>query len=244
MDKIDMLDVVYEDNHLLIVHKPANVLSQGDNTNDINMVTLAKDYLRKKYNKPGNIYIGLLHRLDRPVSGLIALAKTSKAAQRLSEQLAKKEMKRNYFAVVQGNMQNQNISDYLLQDSEGFVRVVPKGTAGAQFAQLQCTALAHKDNTTLVYVELQTGRKHQIRVQLQNIGHSILYDMRYGQGVKGKQIALFAASLELVHPTTKEAMLFTALPKIDSFKLYQTEIKEFLMELRKNHERNFSKTDI
>lgn len=238
------LSVVYEDNHVLVVRKPANVLSQGDGTGDPSMVDIAKHYLKTKYQKTGNVYLGLIHRLDRPVSGLLLLAKTSKAAERLSLALSKKEIQREYLTIAEGTVPTQTLEHYLRQDKQGFIKAVSNTEKNAQRAILHTEYLAQKENSTLCYIRLETGRKHQIRVQFQSIGHPLLYDMRYGQGRVGKQIALYGVSISFTHPTTKEKLFFTSHPikdgGIDSFQEYNNEITNFLHRLGEEHERDIS----
>ncbi len=242
------LQIVYEDNHLLVVTKPANILSQGDDTGDVSMVDIAKHYLKDKYQKQGNIYLGLVHRLDRPVGGLMLLAKTSKAATRLSEALAKKEIRRSYLAIAEGAMQSMRMEHFLLQDAQGFVRATEKNAKGAQIAILNASVLAQKERTSLCYVELATGRKHQIRAQFKLSGYPLQYDMRYGKGQVGKQIALYGAVLGLRHPTTKENLRFVSNPitdgKIESFALYRNEIEYFLKTVGEQNERSIGKNTI
>lgn len=165
-----MIKVIYEDNHLLVVEKPVNILSQGDNTNDKDMVNLLKDYIKKKYNKPGNVYIGLIHRLDRPVGGVMVFAKTSKAASRLSEQVRSKTFKKTYLAVVHGKIKSNSdiLKDFLYKNKKtNMVTVVKKNHKDAKEAELNYNVLNFKENLSLVQVNLKTGRSHQIRVQLQ-----------------------------------------------------------------------------
>ena len=233
LDGYHMLEIVYEDNHLLVVVKPPNVLTQGDKTGDCSLLDYAKRYIKEKYNKPGEAYVGLVHRLDRPVGGLVVFAKTSKAASRLSEQLRTHKMAREYLAVVENATiaETQTIKNAIIKDDvTGNVKVVSIDTQAAQQAELNYNLLQSDavSNTALIAVKLKTGRKHQIRVQMANTGHPFLYDMRYGHGVKGKSIALFGAVLRLVHPTTKENMTFTAKPTVDAFAQYQTLINVFL----------------
>lgn len=227
-----MPEIVYEDNHLLIAVKPPNQLTQGDATGDIALLDELKGYIKQKYQKPGEVYLGLIHRLDRPVGGLVAFARTSKAASRLSEQLRSHAMHRDYLAVVEnaGTLPNEGrLHDWLCKDeSAGNVRVVPAGTPGAQEAALLYTVLARRQGTALVHVVLETGRKHQIRVQLMHSGHPLLYDMRYGHGERGKSIALWGAQLTLSHPTLKQPMTFVSHPRGDAFAPYADTIDRFL----------------
>jgi len=226
-----MFNVIYEDNHLLIVEKPPNLLTQGDATGDPSLVDEAKAYLKEKYDKPGDVYLGLVHRLDRPVGGLVALARTSKAASRLSEQLRTHRMQREYFAVVHGaDIAAHGTCSNALLDDEGTVCVVPEGTGNAKEAVLHWKTLGTRDELALVHIRLETGRKHQIRVQLQNIGHPIVQDMRYGVDPPGEPIALWGAVLHLTHPTKNEAMTFYSRPKGKAFALFQPEIDTFFSE--------------
>ncbi len=226
-----MPDIVYEDNHLLIVVKPPNLLTQGDATGDPCLADEVKAYLKEKYHKPGDAYLGLVHRLDRPVGGLVALAKTGKAASRLSEQLRTHAMRREYLAVVHGAdiAPSGTLSDFLL-DENGTVRAVPQGTDGAREAVLRYETLAVHAGTALLYIRLATGRKHQIRVQLQNAGHPIVHDMRYGTDEAGEPIALWGAVLTLSHPTTKETMTFTSKPRGSAFAAYEEALRAFFQE--------------
>lgn len=228
-----MPEIIYEDNHLLVTVKAPNTLTQSDNTGDESLHEMCKAYIKEKYQKPGEVYLGLVHRLDRPVGGLVAFARTSKAASRLSEQLRSHHMEREYLAVVQGSdiPDEAALQDWLEKDeTTGNVRVVKSGKAGAQEAKLRYRVLARcpEDDTALVHVRLQTGRKHQIRVQLANSGHPIVHDMRYGKGVRGESIALWGAVLRFDHPTQKMPMCFLSQPKASAFQAYATEIKAFL----------------
>ena len=221
-----MIKPVYEDNHLLVVVKPQGKLTQSDETGDLSLQDECKQYIKEKYQKPGEVYLGLVHRLDRPVGGLVAFARTSKAASRLSEQLRVHHMEREYLSVVEGEdlPAEGTLCDWLLQDEKtGLVRTVPAGTPGAKEARLGA-----RDGTALVHLRLETGRKHQIRVQLSHLGYPIRYDMRYGHGERGRDIALFGAVLRLTHPTRKEDMTFTARPENPAFRPYEKEITAFL----------------
>jgi len=228
-----MCNVVYEDNHLLIVEKPPNLLTQGDSTGDECLLDKMKRYVKTKYDKPGDVYLGCVHRLDRPVGGLVAIARTSKAAARLSEQLRSHEMQRDYLAVVRGATLSEagTLIDWLLKDdTTGSVTCVPEGTADAQRAELRWQRLSvdTADDTALVHIQLETGRKHQIRVQLAHSGYPIVQDMRYGSGTAGEPIALWGALLTLTHPTKRERMIFVSRPQGKAFIHYGDLIEAFL----------------
>lgn len=226
-----MIDIVYEDNHLLIAVKPPNMLAQSDVTGDESLQDRLKRYVKEKYHKPGEVYLGLVHRMDRPVGGLMAFARTSKAASRLSEQLRSHQMEREYLTVVEGAdiPDSGLLKDYLLKDVQtGNVKAVPEGTTGAQEARLTYTTLKRDGDTALLHVRLETGRKHQIRVQLMHSGHPIRYDMRYGRGERGHSIALWGAVLRIEHPTRKEPMIFKAAPMGAAYEPFLTEIAAFL----------------
>ena len=212
------LKVIYEDNHIIGVEKIPNVPSQSDKTGDIDMLTMVKQYIKEKYNKPGNVYLGLVHRLDRPVGGIMIFAKTSKAASRLSDQVREKVFKKKYLAVVDGKIENKSgtLEDYLYKDERNNIsKVVNKGKKNAKFAKLDYDVIKYDEvkNLSLVKVNLHTGRHHQIRVQLSNFGHSIFGDQKYGTRGQGKQIALWAYELTINHPITKEEMTFKDLPE-------------------------------
>ena len=214
----EKLKVIYEDNHILVVEKPPNVPSQSDKTNDIDMLTICKKYIKEKYNKPGNVYLGLIHRLDRPVGGIMIFAKTSKAASRLSNQVREKIFKKKYLAVVDGKPENKTgiLEDYLYKDERNNIsKVVNKDKKNAKYAKLEYELIVYDEvkNLSLLSINLYTGRHHQIRVQLSNFGHSIFGDQKYGTRGKGKQIALWAYELEIEHPITKEKMTFKDLPQ-------------------------------
>lgn len=227
------IPVLYEDNHLLVVVKPANLPSQGDSSGDDDLLTILKKYIGEKYNKPGAVYLGLVHRLDRPVGGVMVFARTSKAASRLSETFRTHEQDRQYLAVVEGEFhQELNLKDYLLKDGKtGMVRAVKTGTPGAKEAQLVSRPIAAKEKLTLTRVQLFTGRSHQIRVQHAHAGHPLWGDMRYGHGVPGRQIALWACHLALEHPTRHEQMVFSSRPpKIGAWNKFEPEIDAMFEE--------------
>ena len=212
------LEVLFEDNHIIVVKKEPNIPSQADKTEDIDMLTIVKQYIKEKYNKPGNVYLGLVHRLDRPVGGVMVFAKTSKAASRLSDQVREKVFKKKYLAVVDGKLENKRgvLEDYLYKDERNNMsKVVNKDKKNAKFAKLDYEVLSYNEvkDLSLLKINLHTGRHHQIRVQLANSGHSIFGDQKYGTRGKGKQIALWAYELSILHPITKEKMTFRCLPE-------------------------------
>ncbi len=208
------VEVLYEDNHLLAVVKPPNLPAQADRSGDDDLLSILKRYIGNKYQKPGNVYLGLVHRLDRPVGGVMVFARTSKAASRLSAAFAEHAQDRRYLAVLQGELRAlRTLEDDLVKDgATGMVRVVPKGTPGAKRARLDTRPLAVRDGLTLTEATLYTGRAHQIRVQHAHAGHPLWGDARYGDGKPGQQIALWAASLALEHPTRHERLRFAAAP--------------------------------
>lgn len=199
------LKIIYEDNHTIVVEKPANIPVQEDASKDKDLFTIIKEYIKVTYNKPGNVYLGLVHRLDRPTAGLIVFAKTSKAASRLSNALRLRQVERKYLAVVHGKLEGTGkLVDYMVKNNKtNTSRVVPKNHRDAKKAVLTYEVLDTVDNFSLVSVELETGRSHQIRVQFQNLGHPLFGDQRYGQDVNkvGDQLALFANELNYKHPT-------------------------------------------
>lgn len=212
------LDILYEDNHVIVVKKEPNIPSQADKTEDIDMLTIIKKYLKEKYNKPGNVYLGLVHRLDRPVGGVMVFAKTSKAASRLSNQVREKIFKKKYLAVVDGKFETSNgiLEDYLYKDERNNIsKVVNKDKKNSKIAKLEYEVLTYNQvkDLSLVKINLYTGRHHQIRVQLAHAGHSIFGDQKYGTRGKGKQIALWAYELTIQHPITKQELTFKCLPE-------------------------------
>ena len=207
--------VLYEDNHLLVVEKPENLPVQADASGDEDLLTVLKSYIKEKYHKPGDVYLGLVHRLDRPVGGVMVFARTSKAAARLTAQFQDRRAKKRYAAIVDGDPGPAGAcTDWLLKDeSTNTTRTVPEGTPGAKRALLRYTTLARENGTALVDVELFTGRPHQIRVQLSSRGLPIVGDMRYHPHARpGTQIRLWAYMLTVVHPTLNEPMTFWSLP--------------------------------
>ena len=215
---MNRLNILYEDNHIIVVVKPPNIPSQGDKTGDVDMLAIIKEYIKEKYNKPGNVYLGLVHRLDRPVGGVMVFAKTSKAAARLSEQVRNKVFKKEYLAIVDGKPKKKinTLEDYLLKNEKtNMSKVVKENTKNTKYAKLDYELLKYNEeiNLSLLKIVLHTGRHHQIRVQLANLGHSICGDQKYGTRGRGKQISLWAYKLTIQHPITKEEMSFTGLPE-------------------------------
>ena len=215
---MEKIKVIYEDNHIIVVEKIPNIPSQSDKTGDIDMLTLVKKYIKEKYQKPGNVYLGLIHRLDRPVGGVMIFAKTSKAASRLSNQVREKVFKKKYLAVVDGRFDNKEgiLEDYLYKDERNNIsKVVSKEKKNSKYAKLEYKELVYNEvkNLSLLEINLYTGRHHQIRVQLSNQGHSIFGDQKYGKRGRGKQIALWAYELEIEHPITKEILTFKDYPE-------------------------------
>lgn len=230
-----MCNILYEDNHLLVVEKPPGMLTQGDATGDDCLVEVMKRYVGRKYEKPGAVYLGLVHRLDRPVGGLVVLARTSKAAARLSQQLREHDMQREYLTVVHGaSLSHQGmLQNFLVKDAAtGNVRVSASGEdvgKEGQLATLRYEVLScdEQADQALLHIRLETGRKHQIRVQLAHAGHSIVQDMRYGYGTPGEPIALWGALLRLTHPTLKHSMTFISTPKGKAFDRFGEEVQAF-----------------
>lgn len=201
-----MINIIYEDNHLLVVEKPINIPVQGDSSGDKDLLTILKEYLKEKYNKPGNVYLGLVHRLDRPVGGVMVFAKTSKAASRLSEQVRSNVLKKTYLAVVCDKVNEKDVLiDRLLKDHKNnIVKVSDEG----KLSELSYELVGYKDGLSLVKINLKTGRSHQIRVQFSSRGFPLYGDQKYNNNTPKDQIALFASELEFIHPVSKEKMVF------------------------------------
>lgn len=201
------LEVLYEDNHVIVCYKPAGVLSQADNTGDIDMLTLVKDYLKKRYNKEGNVFVGLVHRLDRMTSGVMVFGKTSKGAMRLSNDIVSGNFFKEYLAVCEGNIEDYDettLVDYLEKDEKNNKSFISKN---GKEAILTYRVITNKNNKSLVRVKLKTGRHHQIRVQMSNIGHPLYGDIKYGSPHKDN-LALQAYKLSFYQPVTRELLTF------------------------------------
>lgn len=205
------IPILFEDNHLLVINKPAGLLSQEDHTGRPDVLNLCKEYIRKEYNKPGNVFLGLLHRLDKPVSGVMVLAKTSKAASRISEQIRNRKVRKRYRAVVYGNPPPNGVLEHHLEKdrTKNVTEVVKKPTKDSKFAKLSFNTVSKSGILSLMDINLETGRAHQIRVQFAAIGSPIWGDKRYGNEESGS-IALHAYSFKLEHPTLSEKKTFKA----------------------------------
>lgn len=213
------LNILYEDNHLLVVEKPIGMLAQSDYTHDVDILSLLKLYLKDKYQKPGQVYLGLVHRLDRMTGGVMVFAKTSKAASRLAQQIQNKKFTKKYYAVVNGILPPKgHIENYLYKDEKEVKSYVGNSKNG-KLAILDYQTIAHYQNTSLVDILLQTGRHHQIRVQFSNIGHPLVGDVLYGSKQK-QNIMLFAYALSFDHPISKERLHFQIVPHDKNWDLY------------------------
>ncbi|MGC4128806.1 MAG: RNA pseudouridine synthase [Bergeyella sp.] len=220
--KFSSSQIVYEDNHLLVINKKAGQLVQGDKTGDSSLLELIKDFIKKRDEKPGNVFLGLVHRIDRPTSGLVIYAKTSKALSRLTQMVKNREIKKTYWAVVGKEMipQSQRLIHYLKKNEKNNKAIVfPKPTEGAKEAVLTYHLIKTLDNYLLLEIDLETGRHHQIRAQLSKTGIPIKGDLKYGSARSNPDggISLHARKLEFIHPVTKEEVEITApVPKNDA----------------------------
>lgn len=213
---MDDVAILHEDNSILVVVKPQNMPSQADASGDKDLLSLLKEYIKTKYEKPGNVYLGLVHRLDRPTGGVMVFAKNSKSADRLSAQIREGEMNKSYLAAVLGEPKQpaDTLVNYLKKNAlTNTVYVATFGDHDAKRAELSYKTLQSTDRLSLVKVQLGTGRSHQIRVQMQAIGCPVYGDARYGGDVvRGANLALWAYRLEFTHPVSKEKMVFVAYP--------------------------------
>ncbi len=216
---MEELVVLYEDNQIVVVIKPQNVPTMPDESKDEDMLSKVKAYIKEKYNKPGEAFIGLVHRLDRPTGGIMVFARNSKSAKRLSEQFASHDVEKVYYAITNGvvKIKNQKLLNYLKKDEkENIVKIVPMSEQGAKKAELVYDYLEDNGNQSLLQVRILTGRSHQIRLQLSNIGYPLVGDVKYGKA-KGStsRLGLWAGKLSFTHPTTKEKMVFMACPDME-----------------------------
>lgn len=207
-----MLNVLYEDNHIIVVEKPFNMPTQEDESQDKDLLTVVKEYVKEKYQKPGDVYIGLVHRLDRVAGGVMVFARTSKAASRLSEQIRNRTFYKEYYTVVEGHLKSEKsmLVDYLKKDKNtNTVTVVKKNVSEAKEAKLSYELIEAKDGLNLISVDLHTGRPHQIRVQFSSRKNPIWGDGKYGSNYRSRKgIALWSHKIEFEHPTTKKIMKF------------------------------------
>lgn len=222
-NQLNNINIIYEDNHLLVVDKPINIPTQEDDSKDIDFLSMLKIYIKEKYSKPGNVYLGLVHRLDRPVGGVMVFAKTSKCASRLSEQIREHKFKKIYNAIVIGDINlSGTLKDKLLKDTkQNIVKVDENGKE----AVLHYKKINMIDNLSLLEIELETGRSHQIRVQMSNYGFPLYGDQKYNSKAKvGEQIALFAKEISFYHPVTNNLLTFTLdMPRRRPFDLFKKE---------------------
>ncbi|MBO5954504.1 MAG: RNA pseudouridine synthase [Clostridia bacterium] len=227
-------NIIYEDNHVIVVIKPHNVSVQEDDSKDPDMLTIIKEFIKKRDNKPGNVFLGLVHRLDRPTGGVMVFAKTSKAASRLSKELKDKHLKKHYLCVVCGKPQlaKNRLITYLKKDEKtNTVKIAPKLEDGSKEAILDYEVISSKDKYSLIQVNLITGRSHQIRVQMsRQLNVPIFGDFKYGDKEHGGNLALWAYELTFTHPTTKENMRFTVAPNYNNpaFKFFENEIEKMI----------------
>lgn len=214
------MEVVYEDNHIIIVNKKAGEIVQGDKTGDTPLSELVKDYIKQKYNKPGNVFCGVVHRIDRPVEGLVIFARTSKALERLNKMLREGEIHKTYHALVEGKVTESEgfLENYLVSDGRINKTFIAKpGNPDAKPSRLKFKTIAVGDRYSLLEINLLTGRKHQIRAQLSNMGHPIKGDLKYGAKRSNPNggISLQAHKIEFIHPVSKEN-ISVELPEIEN----------------------------
>ncbi len=209
----DRWPVFYCDNHVLAVYKPAGLLVQGDESGDVSLLDLAKQWVKQRYQKPGDVFLGLVHRLDRPVAGIMLFARTSKAAARLSQQIRSSSVRKVYLAVVEGEKPPSSARlVHLIERVGKNSRIVHRPTPTSRVARLSYRLLDSASGRNLLEIELETGRRHQIRLQLAHIGCPIVGDCRYGASapLEARQIALFAKQLTIAHPIRHDALTLSA----------------------------------
>lgn len=213
---MEELKILFEDNHIMVVIKPQNIPTQGDSSEDESLLDKVKKYIKEKYEKPGNVYVGLVHRLDRPTGGVMVFAKTSKAAARLSEQLVNGDFDKKYVAVTTKIPLDRRarLMNYLVKDEENnIVKVVSGKTEEAKLAVLDYTVLETNGDFALLDIKLVTGRSHQARVQLSYINAPIFADNKYGVPIRDN-LALWAYQITFAHPISKQTMVFRVFPPV------------------------------
>lgn len=229
--KVSSPQVIFEDNHLLIVNKPSGWLVQGDKTGDTTLTDWGRRYIKEKYDKPGEVYLHPVHRLDRPVSGLVTFARTSKASERLNRLFREDQVEKKYLAIVQGiPIESEGkLIHWLIKDgSKNLVKAYNKERKEAKKAELFYELLLVHKNQSLLLVKPKTGRPHQIRVQLASVKCPIIGDLRYGKGAPNadKSISLHAFQLSFIHPVRKEPLQLTCAPKGQNWSVFQNKIDE------------------
>lgn len=226
---MEELNILFEDNHIIVVLKPQNVPSCEDSSGDKDMLSMVKEYIKTTYNKPGNVYVGLVHRLDRPTGGVMVFAKSSKAAARLSEQLKTGDFEKRYYAILMGEPKEDKatLTHYLKKNAvNNMVYVCPPTTEGAKMASLEYRIVEKTQGLSLAEVRLHTGRSHQIRVQMNAIGCPLYGDMRYGgERAKKGYLSLWAFYLSFIHPVSHERLVFRVEPPkdVNPWTLFDTE---------------------
>lgn len=214
------MEIVYEDNHIIVVNKKAGEIVQGDRTGDLPLSEMLKAYIKKKYNKPGNVFCGVVHRIDRPVSGLVLFARTSKALERLNRMLREGEIHKTYWALVEGRPEKSEnvLENWLVSDGRLNKTFISNSkNPEAKLSRLEYKTIAAGDRYTLLEVNLLTGRKHQIRAMLSGIGHPIKGDLKYGARRSNRDggISLQARHIEFIHPVSKQPISLNAEPLPD-----------------------------
>lgn len=216
----DNMEIVYEDNHIIVVNKKSGEIVQGDRTGDMPLSEMLKAYIKEKYNKPGNVFCGVVHRIDRPVSGLVLFARTSKALERLNRMLREGEIHKTYWALVEGKLENSEgmLENWLVSDGRlNKTFISNSNNPEAKLSRLEYKTIAAGERYTLIEVNLLTGRKHQIRAMLSGIGHPIKGDLKYGGRRSNRDggISLQARHIEFIHPVSKQPISLNAEPLPD-----------------------------
>ena len=229
--------ILYEDNQIIVAVKPQNVPTQGDSSGDLSLLDQIKEYVKVKYNKPGNAFIGLVHRLDRPTGGVMVFARNSKSAERLCKQMEEGTFEKKYLAVTVGTPRDRRakLVNWLVKnEATNTVRVVVARTEDAKRAELDYHVLEEADRIALLDVALSTGRAHQIRVQLQNIGHPVFGDAKYGGDTlaKGHNLALWAYHLSFLHPVSKKTMVFKVFPPLENTPWKYFNVEKYINTVR------------